>query len=278
MRKERRKLKKQFENETCPLLKSEKLQLYIKKQKEIRERMKEERKTKIERKFNKMIEEENNQGFWNEIKKRKRDETATWICIKDEMGKRLLDPEKIKNKVAVYYESLYKKILQTEPNMYHDQVQEAITQFGMDKQYDDKAYNRVPTKKEIEKSIAKKKNKKTTTDFPNELIKQGGTKMVNLVHNLISYFWETEIAPCPWNEGIITNVWKGKGDRERMEFQRGITVSSTIGMIAEDIINYRMTNSEILLSLHSLREEVKKDPLHEIMSLSSMGCCHMLLK
>ena len=43
-----------------------------------------------------------------------------------------------------------------------------------------------------------------------------------------------------WNLGLISNIYKGKGDREKMKFQRGITVSSSISMILEEIINERM--------------------------------------
>ena len=42
--------------------------------------------------------------------------------------------------------------------------------------------------------------------------------------------------PRIWNQGLISNVFKGKGDREKMENQRGITVSSSVGTIAEEII------------------------------------------
>ena len=46
-----------------------------------------------------------------------------------------------------------------------------------------------------------------------------------------------------WIEGLITSVWKGKGDKEKMEFQRGITVSSSISMIPEEIIHNRMRSA-----------------------------------
>ena len=59
--------------------------------------------------------------------------------------------------------------------------------------------------------------------------------MVDLIMPVITAFWREEKAPAQWNMGIVTNVWKGKGDRERLENQRGITVSSTIGTIAEEI-------------------------------------------
>ena len=67
--------------------------------------------------------------------------------------------------------------------------------------------------------------------------------MVDLVYPVILAFWEEETPPLPWNQGIITSVWKGKGDREKMENQRGITVSSSIGTIAEEILTKRLMQS-----------------------------------
>ena len=57
---------------------------------------------------------------------------------------------------------------------------------------------------------------------------------------MIEEFWENEVAPREWNRGTITGVYKGKGDREKLQFQRGITVSSSVSMIIEQIINERM--------------------------------------
>ena len=64
--------------------------------------------------------------------------------------------------------------------------------------------------------------------------------MVDLIVPVINAFWNEEEAPREWNKGIISNIWKGKGDRERMENQRGITVSSSVATIAEEIITNRM--------------------------------------
>ena len=64
--------------------------------------------------------------------------------------------------------------------------------------------------------------------------------MVRLIMPVVRAFWIEEMPPQPWNEGYITNVWKGKGDREKLENQRGITVSSSIGTIVEEIINERL--------------------------------------
>ena len=65
--------------------------------------------------------------------------------------------------------------------------------------------------------------------------------MVRFIYPVIRAFWLEETSIYHWNFGLITNVYKGKGDREQMKNQRGITVSSTIGTIVEDIIYNRMT-------------------------------------
>ena len=56
----------------------------------------------------------------------------------------------------------------------------------------------------------------------------------------IKAFWREETPPQQWNDGIMTSVWKGKGDRECLVNHRGITVSSAIGTIAEEIVFNRV--------------------------------------
>ena len=64
--------------------------------------------------------------------------------------------------------------------------------------------------------------------------------MLDLILPVIKSFWDEEQPPMQWNQGIISNVWKGKGDREKMENQRGITVSSSVGTIVEEIMTDRL--------------------------------------
>ena len=74
-----------------------------------------------------------------------------------------------------------------------------------------------PTEAELKKAIANKKDKKATTDWKNEIIKRGGDEMIDFIHPVIKAFWEEEAPPKQWSSGLITNVWKGKGDRESMD-------------------------------------------------------------
>ena len=45
--------------------------------------------------------------------------------------------------------------------------------------------------------------------------------------------WENEKVPKKWNKGSITSIWKGKGDKEKLQNHRGITTSSAIGTIMD---------------------------------------------
>ena len=57
---------------------------------------------------------------------------------------------------------------------------------------------------------------------------------------VINEIWTSENIPKEWNKGSITSIWKGKGDRECLTNHRGITVSSAIGNIMEEVIDMRM--------------------------------------
>ena len=115
-----------------------------------------------------------------------------------------------------------------------------MEKYENDLTYDHLDYNRTPSMKEVEIAILNKKNNKSTTDFPNEMLKRGGEGFLKWLYPMVKHFWEKEIAPLIWNRGLITFVFKGKGDREKMNNQRGITVSSTVSMVCEELINNRM--------------------------------------
>ena len=189
-----------------------------------------------------MIEEANKGGFWKERRRMNRDEASTWMVTKGEDGNRIFDTEGNKENIASYYEKLYKK----SPFPYHPYHEEVSTTIERlcDKSticLNSTTNNDImPTRDEVKEVIGEKKDKKATTDWKNSILKRGGEPMVDLIMPVIRAFWQEEEAPSQWNQGIITSIWKGKGDRERMENQRGITVSSSIGTIVEEIINRRL--------------------------------------
>ena len=79
-------------------------------------------------------------------------------------------------------------------------------------------------KGEIEKCLRNLKNSKTGGSYGivGELLKYGGSGMVDLLEQLFSVIWQ-EIVPRQWREGLIVNIFK-KGDREDPANDRGITL------------------------------------------------------
>ena len=177
--------------------------------------------------------------FWKERKRMSRNQTNECLTVKDDRGERVHDPSDIKQTTARYYENLY-AIKPTRTHPHHNVVVKEILEFSNDMTHENQWYNEPPTKQEIKEIIDNKKNGKASTDLRNEIIKNGGDQFVQNLMPLIHSIWRDEEIPTEWNKGSITTIWKGKGDKERFENHRGITVSSSVGSILEEVIDRRM--------------------------------------
>ena len=239
LRERKRNAKHEFQNEKDSDKKTELKNIYINTQLDLRAQLEHEQEEKTEKRILRMCEQ-GSSGFWREIKRLKKDDFSQWSCIKDQDGNRILDSNMKKNELARYYEELYTFDASLEKHPYHDYVKNKFKEYSKDRSYDNEWYNRPPSKRVLQDIISSKKNKKATTDYPNEILKQGGEGFLECLRPVITSFWKNEIPPEEWNEGIITSIWKGKGDRENLKNHRGITVSSTISMVCEQVINDRM--------------------------------------
>ena len=96
-------------------------------------------------------------------------------------------------------------------------------------------------KGEIAKCVRKLKNNKTggSDGIVGELLKYGGSVMVDLLEQVFSVIWQEEIVPRQWRDGVIVNIFK-KGDREDPGNYRGITLLSVVGKVFCKILNNRM--------------------------------------
>ena len=240
IRDEKREAKKAFQTEQDSGKKSQLKEKYIRKQHELRSQIEFEHVENVKEKFSSMSKEGIN-GFWKEVKKAKRNPSSEWTSIKDDDGKRILDPDLQKKEIAKYYSILYSFDESLERHEHHDYVKTKFHEYLQNREYEQQWYNCLPSRQVIKEIVESKKNNKATTDLPNEMLKRGGKEFINCLYPIITNFWENEIPPKEWNHGIISNVYKGKGDREKLKFQRGITVSSSISMILEEVINQRMT-------------------------------------
>ena len=238
LRQDRREAKKDFESEKELSQRKLKKEYYIEKQKQVRHQIEKEEKERTEQKVKQILSGDKNL-FCKERSNQIKNVNDDWNGTKNDKGECIYDPEKNKENIALHYENLYKKPIFTH-HPYHDKIIEENNKNMMDREHENADYNKMPNIQEIKEIIKKKKNGRSTSDVKNEILKRGGDEMTRLILPLVEQFWYTEKAADQWNEGIISTVWKGKGDREVLKNHRGITVSSGVGTIPEQIINERL--------------------------------------
>ena len=242
LRKQKGPLKKEIQTERNEMEKQMLIDQYKNLQDEIRKLIVEERTEKIRQKFNKIIADKTRTTFWKEKRAAARNPLMETTVIKNEDGKRVYSPQQIKNVTEKYYRDLYKK-KKLEERPFHKDLEIRIKDYEKNREFENQLYNCPPTEKEIAEIITSKKNGKSTTDFKNEIVKKTGVPMVKYVTNLMETIWTEEKVPDPWKMGLVTSLYKGKGDKEVLSNHRGITVSSAFGGIMEDIIDRRMSTT-----------------------------------
>ena len=72
-----------------------------------------------------------------------------------------------------------------------------------------------------------------------ELLKYGGSGMIDLLQQLLAVVWREEFVPLQWREGLIVNLFK-KGDKEDPGNYRGITLLSVVGKVFCKVLNNRL--------------------------------------
>ena len=241
MRKQKAPLKKQIQTQTNPETKQKLILQYKELQEKIKELIISERAEKIQKRFIKINEDRSRKSFWREKREASKNPALEAMTVKDENGNRVYSPMQIKKVTANYYRNLYKK-QQNEQRPFHIEVSTKIAEYEKNKQHDSDPCNTPPTEMEIAEIIANRKNGKSTMDIKNEMLKVG-PEMTKYIASLIETCWKEEKIPDPWRKGLVTSLWKGRGDREVLANHRGITVGSAIGSIMEDIIDKRIVST-----------------------------------
>ena len=215
------------------------IEMYKKLQEKAKNEIHKEKIDLVKRKYEKIINDGSNNALWKEKKSLSRNPALENLIIKDKDGNRQYTPDDIKQHTANYYETLYKnKTYKYHP--YHKEAKDRIQSYMVNKEYDNDNYNQLPSIEEIHEIIQEKKNGKSTTDIKNEMLKRPGEIMTTFIYPLIETIWNEETIPQTWNKGHVTSLWKGKGDKEKLENYRGITTSSAIGTILESVIDRRI--------------------------------------
>ena len=217
--------------------KEEKEEAYKRKKEETIQIMEKTEAEEIEGLINKKGQEKLN--FWKTIKQIKRKEMEGKEGIEDINGKVTKDKEEILNIKREYYKNLYRKDMTVEEiereKEYEQELENAFT--DMSENYKD--YNQDFTMKEIHESI---KEIKTNKDgITNEMLKHGGVALKREIIQVCNeILFEREEQPNDWRMGEIISIFKGKGKKTHMKYQRGITLTSCILKLIERIIGNRI--------------------------------------
>ncbi|KAK6174158.1 hypothetical protein SNE40_017486 [Patella caerulea] len=100
------------------------------------------------------------------------------------------------------------------------------------------------TEKEIKSCIHKLKNHKAHgVDFIiNEYIKNTESSFISLYVKLFNLILDTGIIPTEWVTGVISPIYKNKGDKQDVNNYRGITLLSCLSKLFTSVINERLSN------------------------------------
>jgi len=87
-----------------------------------------------------------------------------------------------------------------------------------------------------------KNGKSPSNDFiKNNMIKAGGTNMIQLLHLLYSSLWRWTSTPTQWRTALIKPIYKGKKkDKQDPASYRGITLSSSLANFFQSILDARL--------------------------------------
>ena len=98
-----------------------------------------------------------------------------------------------------------------------------------------------PTISEVESAIKKLKNHKAPGNdlIPAELIKWGGSRLIEEIQKLIILIWNKEALPEQWKDSIIIPIFK-KGDKMSCNNYRGISLLPTCYKILSNILLMRL--------------------------------------
>ena len=153
--------------------------------------------------------------------------------LRSRNGARLL---KSNTEILARWKEHFEELLNRDP-VIDDNVLDELPRFPVDNTLSD-----VPTLIEVEKAVSAMKNNKAAgpDNIPAEVFKCGGTLLLSQLHQLIVKIWENEVIPDDFKDGIITTIYKKKGDRSECGNYRGITLLSIAGKILMKVLNTRI--------------------------------------
>ena len=161
------------------------------------------------------------------------------------MGEMTKETNEILQIKRQYYKELYAKPTQSKEERTQEKKyeQELNKRLHNEKANREGEINKKFTEKEIEVGIEKAKNNKAPgpDGITNEMIKEGKEELKGILLKLFNEMLQNnEKVPKQWKLGDIISIYKGKGERTEMKYQRGLSLTSCVLKCLEKIIAYRI--------------------------------------
>jgi hypothetical protein len=157
--------------------------------------------------------------------------------MKDDEGSRVEDIEKLWKDE---YEALGRDV---NDDGYDEKFKEEMERRVslIDEEDDESRLNERITRAEVERAVKDVKNGKAVgfDGIQGEMIKYGGSCMIDSVWRMCEIMWRSEGVPDDWSRGVIVPVWKA-GDRTNVANYRGITLLSVVGKMYAIVLNTRL--------------------------------------
>lgn len=181
-----------------------------------------------------MIEMETNYNnkaartFYQSITSIKRGEQTKTIICKDKEGNLIGEMDKILNRWTEYF---------TELLNVNENEETEIEEIDIGEQIQIES----PELDEIRKVIGQMKNNKASgvDQVPAEMLKYGGDRVIQEVHNIITEVWQEERIPQNWTEAVVTPIFK-KGDKTSCTNYRGIALLNTAYKVLASLLKKKL--------------------------------------
>ena len=187
--------------------------------------------------------DENRKEFWAFVGRKTKGKKKNIASLKSDTGMSITSTRGKLEVLQKHYQLLSKMSVDSEFDAdWKEEVEDSVGGYSsLSEEAGDAFLDKEVEKGEIAKCVRKLKNNKTggSDGIVGELLKYGGSGMVDLLEQLFSVIWQEEIVPRQWRDGLIVNIFK-KGDREDPGNYRGITLLSVVGKVFCKILNNRL--------------------------------------
>ena len=187
--------------------------------------------------------DENRKEFWAFVGRKTKGKKKNIASLKSDTGMSITSTRGKLEVLQKHYQLLSKMSVDSEFDAdWKEEVEDSVGGYSsLLEEAGDAFLDKEVEKGEIAKCVRKLKNNKTggSDGIVGELLKYGGSGMVDLLEQLFSVIWQEEIVPRQWRDGLIVNIFK-KGDREDPGNYRGITLLSVVGKVFCKILNNRL--------------------------------------